>query len=626
MIKSGLFMDIFKKLKIGGRWTQRNKRRASHAAVLIAAGGIFVLIIGFVQPFYTFSLWFSDQFVSSGQSSPNIVIAGIDDATLANFGKWSDWPRSLHAQAVNNLEAAGAAVIGFDVIFADASNDDQSFATSLQKGGNVILAGAGTTRISTNKPTVTYVDFLLPTTTLDQACADVGHVNIVPDPDGKVRRIPLIVQQKDEMVYPSLSLATLFTLFHQTPPTSYGLTKNKLNILMRDIPVDTSYLMRLNYAITETKPTYISYADIINNSFNTSLVKNKIVLIGMTATGDADEFSVPNSAVRIPGVYIHAAAIDTILQTKFLSEIPLDITVLIILLLILICAIILPSFGTWRRTDVIKGTIFIIVLLLIYVVVSTVLAELGHIMNILYPVLTLIGLYITNILFIIIQEQTDKRFVKDLFGRFVSPQISKEIVSMANNGGLKLGGEEREVTVLFADIRNFTTISEKLSPDGVVKMLNTCLPVLIDAIVQNGGIVNKFAGDNLMGVWNAPQTQLDHPKLAVAAALQGQHKMTELCRANPELSNVQFGIGINTGTALAGNVGSLGRVEYTVIGDEVNLASRICSVTPGGDIYIGPETYRQVASSVNVEALEPQVFKGKTKAIVVYRVTGWSLK
>jgi adenylate cyclase len=602
--------------------TQRNKRRALHASILIGTGSLFVLIIAFIQPFYTFNLWFSDQFVSSGNSSPNIVVAGIDDDTLAKFGKWSDWPRSLHAQAVNNLENAGASVIGFDIIFTDSSSADQAFTDSLQKAGNVVLAGAGTNRISVKNSAVTYKDFLLPTIDLYHASSNIGHVNIIPDPDGKVRRIPLILQKQEGDTFPSLGLATLFTLFHQTPPEKYALVDNNLNLLMREIPLDSSYSMRLNYTAAEKKPTFISYGDVINDDFEASLVKNKIVLIGMTETGDIDQFSIPNSAVRIPGVYIHAATIDTILLTQFLTDVPLDTTVILILLLIILCAIVLPLFGTWRRTDVLKGTGFLVALLVIYIVVCASLAGQGYIMNVLYPSLLLIGLYITNILFIVIQEQTDKRFVKDLFGRYVSPQISKEIVSLANNGGLKLGGEEREVTVMFADIRNFTSISEKMSPDGVVAMLNSCLPILIDAIVENKGLVNKFAGDNLMGVWNAPQPQAEYSRLAVKAALEAQRNMFKMCKNNPNLSNVQFGIGINTGKALAGNVGSLGRAEYTVIGDEVNLASRICSVTPGGEIYIGPETYSQTKQYFTVEALEPQVFKGKTKPIGIYRVTG----
>jgi len=615
-------MSIFKKPIFKRKWTPRDKRRIIHAGILVAAGGLFTLIITIVQPFYTFNLWFSDQFLSSSTFSPNIIIAGIDDTTLANFGKWSDWPRSLHAQAVNNLEAAGASVISFDVIFADNSNDDQAFATSMQKGGNVILAGAGTTPISSKNMAKIYESFLLPTPVLDKACSNIGHVNIFPDPDGKVRQIPLIVKQNGT-TYPSLGIATLFKLFHQKPPDYYSITDNKLNILMRDIPIDASYFMRLNYSVVNSKPTYISYGDIINNNFDPSLVKNKIVLIGMTGTGDSDQFSIPNSSIRIPGIYIHAAAIDTILRTQFLTDVPLNITLLILLLLVLFCAVLLPGFGTWHWTDVLKGTGLIVALLFIYVVSSSIMAGEGHIMNVLYPSLTLIVLFVTNILYIVIREQSDKRFVKDLFGRYVSPQISREIVSMANDGGLKLGGEEREVTVLFADIRNFTHISEQMTPENVVGMLNTCLPVVIDAIVKNGGLVNKFAGDNIMGVWNAPKSKPNHAKLAIKAALEAQSNLMKLTETSPGMKEIQFGMGINTGKALAGNVGSLGRVEYTVIGDEVNLASRICSGTPGGEVYIGPETYCQTEHYFSFQTLEPQLFKGKTEPILVYRVIGY---
>ena len=587
----------------------------------MAAGGAFICIIALIQPFYTFNLWFSDQFSSSGTSSPNIVIAGIDDATLAQYGKWSEWSRNLNAQAVNNLESAGASVIGFDVLFNTNSSNDQAFAQSLQQAGNVVLAGAGTTVIPTKRGAASFENFLVPDPALYQADSNIGHVNIFPDPDGKVRQIPLIVQN-DGSTYPALSMAILLTLFHEKLPAGYPIVNGNLDILARTIPVNASYAMKLNYAVINSKPTYISYGDIIDNKFDPSLVKNKVVLIGMTATGNSDQWPVPNSAVQIPGVYLHAAAMDTILRTAFLTQMPLNTTLLIMLLLTLFCSVILSAFGTWHWSDVVKATVFIIFLLLIYVVISSFMGGRGYIMNILYPSLLLVVIYVTNTLFMVIREQADNRFVKELFGKYVSPQISKKIISMANEGGLKLGGEEREVTVLFADIRNFTSISEQLKPEEVVNMLNICLPVVIEAIVQNGGLVNKFAGDNIMGVWNAPDAQPEHAKLAIKAALDAQSNLMKLAEMSPVMKGIQFGMGINTGKALAGNVGSLGRVEYTVIGDEVNLASRICGVTPGGEIYVGPETYSQTKRYYSVEALEPQAFKGKNQPIVVYRILG----
>ena len=614
-------MGITKTSRLKTKWSPRNKRRLLHSVLIIAAGGVFICIIALVQPFYNFNLWFSDQFSSSGTTSPNIVIAGIDDATLVQYGKWSEWPRSLNAQAVNNLEAAGASVIGFDVLFNTSSVNDQAFAQSLQQAGNVVLAGAGTIVIPTKGGVASFENFLLPDPTIYQEDSNIGHVNIFPDPDGKVRQIPLIVQNNGS-TYPALSMAILLTLFHEERPASYPIVNGKLNMLARTIPVNESYAMRLNYTVVNSKPTYISYSDIIDNNFDPLLVKNKIVLIGMTATGNSDQWPVPDSAVQIPGVYLHAAAMDTILRTAFLTEMPLNTTLIIALLLTLFCSVVLSAFGTWHWTDVLKATVFIIFLLLIYVVIASFMGGRGYILNILYPSLLLVVIYVTNSLFMVIREQADKRFVKELFGKYVSPQVSNKIVSMANEGGLKLGGEEREVTVLFADIRNFTSISEQMKPEEVVRMLNTCLPVVIEAITQNGGLVNKFAGDNIMGVWNAPDTQPEHAKLAIKAALEAQSNLMKLAEKNPVMKDIQFGIGINTGKALAGNVGSLGRVEYTVIGDEVNLASRICSVTPGGAIYVGPATYSQTERYYSAEALEPQAFKGKTQPIVVYRILG----
>jgi adenylate cyclase len=608
---------ILKKLR------QKSRRRLMHALVLLAVGMVFTCLIVLIQPFYTFNLWFSDQFLETESPSHNIVIAGIDDASLAAFGKWADWPRSRHTAAISNLKKAGAAVVSYDVIFSDDSPDDAGLAEAIQKAGNVVLAVAGTNRIAARDRELTVSNILLPVKSLRENCRGLGHVNIVPDPDGKVRRIPIIEAQENGLTYPSLGVATLYALFHQSLPEQYSVNDGKINLLMREIPVDKSYFVRLNYAVTDNSLPFISYKDVINNNFDPALVKNKIVLVGITATGDLDTWSVPTSAVRVPGVLVQAALMDTILRAHFITDAGLNIALLLMLLIIGLCAILFPWAGTWKWQDVVKVTGLALLLLFLYAVVCALVSSRGTILNVLYPSLLIVLLYISNIVYMVIKEQSDKRFVKGLFGRYVSPQISQEIVVMADKGELKLGGEEREVTIMFADIRNFTTISEKLSPDNVVKMLNSCLPIMIEAIVRNGGLVNKFAGDSLMGVWNAPQSQTEHSKLAVKAAWEALNTMSELQGITSEISGVRFGVGINTGRAIAGNVGSVGRVEYTVIGDAVNLASRICSAAPGNEILIGPETYHQVQASLDVEPLPPQLFKGKSQPIVVYRVKGW---
>jgi len=587
--------------------------------VLIGVGSIFTLVALLVQPFYSINLWVSDQLFLAQPPNPNIVIAGIDDATLATYGLWGEWPRSLHAQAIDNLSQAGAKVIAYDVIFTDASSDDEMLATAIVNAGNVVLADVGTQPVSQGGE-IAYDDFLMPVAPLDEAASGIGHANVVPDGDGTVRRVPLVIKSTSGQVYPSLTLAVLYKEFGLPLPQDYPLENGSAYLVMRNVPVDSSYNLRVNFGADNQQRPYVSYQDIISGNFDPSLVENKIVLIGMTATGELDTFSVPNSAGKIPGVYIHAGAMDTILTQRFLQDPNPFVPPLIMVGLIGIIAFALPRLGTRHWTDIAKGLGLTVGLFVAVLIGGFIAFDKGYTLDLLYPLLLLPTAYVANIIYIVITEQWDKRFVKELFGRYISPQIAKEIVTRADAGDLQLGGEQREVSVFFADIRGFTTISEQLSPEGVMQMLNSYLSVIADAVVENDGIVNKFVGDNIMAVWNAPQSQPNHALLAVKAAWEAQLRLAELRQKDNRPVPVQFGIGVNTGVAVAGNVGSAGRSEYTVIGDSVNTASRICSNTPANEVRIGAETYNQTKDYLEAEQLEPQQVKGKAAPITVYRI------
>jgi adenylate cyclase len=584
-------------------------------------GCIFILVSLLVQPFYSINLWLSDQLFTSQLPSPNIVIAGVDDNTLDTYGRWAEWPRSLHAQAIDNLNQAGAKVIGFDVIFIDSSSDDELLATTMAEADNVVLAAVGTQLVTPTGAEITYDNFLLPIDTLEQAASNIGHANVIPDGDGTVRRLPLIVKSSSGQIYPSLALAVLHRHFTIPLPQEYPLENGSVNLLLRDIPVDDSYYMRINYSADFGVRPYIPYGDIISGDFDPSLVNNKIVLVGMTATGEPDTWAIPTAVSNVPGVFIHAGAMDTILTERFLIEPDIIVTLMIMLLLIGITAFTLPRCGTWYWTDIAKGAGITIGLFVAYLVVGFFAFDRGYVLCLFYPLLLLPVLYVSNVIYMVVSEQSDKRFVKDLFGRYISPQIASEIVNQADAGKLHLGGEQREISVLFGDIRNFTPMSEQLSPEEVVDMLNTYLSVVTDTVIEHNGIVNKFWGDSIIAVWNAPQSQPEHAMLAVKAAWEAQQKLDELRQKDNRLRPVQFGIGINTGIALAGNIGSAGRTEYTVIGDSINVASRICSSTPGGEVWIGAETYNQTKDHIETEELEPQKLKGKEALVIVYRVT-----
>jgi len=589
--------------------------------VLAGVGCLVTLVAMVLQPFHRINLWTSDQLFTSEPPSPIIVIAGIDDDTLASYGRWTEWPRSLHARAIDNLSQAGAKVIGFDVIFTDVSGDDDMLSASITEANNVILAAVGTQPVSRVGPEITYDHFLLPVPSLEQAASGIGHANVVPDADGTVRRLPLIVKSSSDHIYPSLTLAVLHRLFSMPLPQEYVLQDDDLHLLARDIPVDDSYRLRVNFSADNDQRPYVSYGDIVSGDFDPSVVTNKIVLIGMTATGELDVWPIPTQASKIPGVFIHAAAMDTILTARFLKEPGPIVRLMIMLLLVAITALALPRCGTRQWTDIAKGVGITAGLFIAYLVVSFVTFDRGYVLDLFYPLLLLPISYVTNMVYVVITEQSDKRFVKELFGRYISPQIAHEIVSRADSGVLQLGGEQREASVFFADIRNFTTISEQLSPEAVMQMLNTYLSVIADEVVRHHGIVNKFVGDNIMAVWNAPQSQPNHALLAVEAAWNAQRKLAQLRQRDNRPLPVQFGIGVNTGMAVAGNVGSAGRSEYTVIGDSVNTASRICSSTPGDEVWIGAETYNQTKGHVEVETLKPQTVKGKAAPITLYKVT-----
>jgi len=584
-------------------------------------GCLFTLLALLVQPFYSINLWFSDQLFTSTPPSPNIVIAGIDDDTLDTYGRWAEWPRSLHAQAIDNLSQAGAKAIGFDVIFTDSSPDDEMLAAAMAEADNVVLAAVGTQPVSQAEAEITYDSFLLPIAPLGQAASSIGHANVIPDGDGTVRRLPLIIKSSSGQLYPALTLAVLYRLSSMPLPQEYPLENHTVDLLARDIPVDTSYCLRINFAADNARRPYLSYGDVVSGNFDPSLVKNKIVLIGMTATGELDAWAIPTSASKVPGVFIHAAAMDTILTEHFLTGPSTIIRLVIMLLLVGITAFALPRCGTRYRTDIAKGAGIIVGLFVAYLVAGFFAFDRGYSLDLFYPLSLLPVVFVSNALYMVVVEQSDKRFVKGLFGRYISPQIAKEIVSRADAGDLRLGGEQREVSVLFADIRGFTRISEQLSPEATVEMLNTYLTAVSDAVVRHDGIVNKFGGDNIMAVWNAPQSQPEHALLAVKAAWEAQEKLAELRQKDTGPLPVQFGIGINTGVALAGNIGSAGRSEYTVIGDSVNTASRMCSSAPGGEIWIGVETYNRTKDFIETERLEPQSVKGKAAPITVYRVT-----
>ncbi|MFH1087607.1 MAG: CHASE2 domain-containing protein, partial [Chloroflexota bacterium] len=373
------------------RRSWRQTKSLYQTSVLLAVGCILIGFFTLVRPFHTFNLWLSDQLFLSERPSPNIVVVGIDDDTLETYGKWSSWPRSLHAQAVHNLSSSGARVIGFDVLFSDSSSDDDMLAEAMRSAGSIVLPLVGTQQQPSTDPRTTYAQILLPVSPLQQASAHTGHANMTPDPDGRVRRLPLAIRDPDGQAYPAFGLAVLSVLFGTPLPQEYVRQEGVLRLLARTMPVDAAYSFRINFAPDYKSRPYISYKNVIRGDFAPSTVENKIVLIGMTATGELDKWAVPTSSSRVPGVFIQATVIDNILRQQFLTDVGAGVDLAIMLLLVGITGFALPRVGP-RKGGLLSGALFAG-----YLVATFIMFEDGYILNLLYPLSTLPVVYVSSI-------------------------------------------------------------------------------------------------------------------------------------------------------------------------------------------------------------------------------------
>jgi len=239
-----------------------------------------------------------------------------------------------------------------------------------------------------------------------------------------------------------------------------------------------------------------------------------------------------------------------------------------------------------------------------------------------YPPLGIAGAFVAASLYNMAAERSQKDRLTQTFGRYVSPSVADRVSLALEQGELRLGGDEREITVLFADVRGFTGIAERLPPKRLMQVLNTHLSIVVRSVLRYDGMINKFGGDSVMAVWNVPTACDGHPLLAVKAAMAAQEALRELYEKEPALPRMDFGMGINTGAAIAGNIGSEDRMEYSVIGDAVNTAARLTAAAPGGRVWVSASTFEMAKECLSVNPLSSLMVKGKNGPVVAYEVTG----
>lgn len=545
----------------------------------------------------------SDRLYASHPADQRIVIVAIDDAAMARLGRWP-WPRAVHAELIDTINRQQPLVMGYDVNFPEASDqtNDESLARSLRLAGNVVLP---VELEITNLPEVVAYNsqkVLTPIPMIAVAAARLGHTNTPQDVDGVVRRVPLEAVSVDGSRVPAFA-AQIASLGGVDIDLSEG--------------TDAAGRMIVNYP---AKPRQgfvtVSAADVIDGQVEPDFFKDRFVLIGSTASNLHDDQLVPTSASQpMPGVEIHASVLDTLLQKRFLFELPIWLRALWIIVICLFLGLAIPFLRA--RTFVPLIAVFWIMSL----VGSIWLFDRGWIVDLLWPTIALMVAFGAVVLERRLESEKQKREIRSAFSRYVSHSVVESILD--NPAKLKLGGDRRTMTVLFSDVRGFTSISEGLKPEQLVEIMNKYLTRMTDIVFEHDGVLDKYIGDAVMAFWNAPFDQPDHAKRAVDTALD---MLAALRQMNNErqFGDLEFkiGVGVNTGDMVVGNMGSEKRFDYTVIGDSVNLGSRLESLTKeyGVSLLITESVAKELGSGYLLRALDLVAVKGKKEPVKIFEV------
>ena len=558
----------------------------------------------------------ADRASAGAVQSPRVAVVAIDDDSLTELGKLSDWPRSYYAVVTRQLREAGARVIAFDLLFAEEAEGDDEFATEIGLAGNVVLPVVETTTLARNGTTgsnATTPAFESALPQFSDNAKGTGHANVYPDADGVVRRVPAGISSPSGTI-PALGVVIANLV---GPQDDLYMTDDSLLCGATLVPLDAMGSMIVNYAtaVGDRAPVTVPFVDVLRGEADLSLLKDKAVLVGATAVGLQDAYWTPCGRL-MSGVLIHAAVAETMVAEEPLRRASAWPLGLLCLGLSLLGWILVTRLGTARSLLGLAGTLVIFV--------ATVLLAFDHglLLDMFYPPATLLAAFATVSVHSSASERARRRQLASAFGRFVSAPVAAQIMAALEEGTLSLGGTQRQATVLFADIRGFTSLASYTRPQALVRITNAYLKVAVEAVNEEGGVVNKFGGDSIMAVWNAPTDCPSHSVRAVRAGLAIQRRAAALANADSTLPSLAFGIGINTGEVVAGTLGAEERLEYSVLGDTVNVAARVTALAPGGAVWVTEAMAASVCDKFSLEDLGTHELKGRDEQIRLMHVLG----
>lgn len=605
-------------------------REQLNALILFALCFFVALSVFFVtgqKPFRLIELKMLDyrfQFRGKTAISKDIVLVSIGEKDIELLGRWP-WPRKYHSDLIQILNNYGAKVIGYDILFSEPDKEDPEsdicLAESVKEARNVCLPMAFSGNDKDRND-------LMPLDCFHNVSAGCGFVNVSADEDGIVRRMPLRIGGKSAF---GLELACRFLRVENAGIELVPKRSLILPLPNRDritIPLDHKNRMLINFpGLTEDWP-WMHFVQIImafmeeqkgeKPSIDLNLLKGKIVLVGSTHTGMPDIIETPFGTSSY-GVELHASIINSILQRNFLRPLHLWIEILVYFILTLGTGLILC------RLRPLKGGVISATVLLSFIGVSYFLFSWFHIwLKVVKPVSGLLAVYMAGLVYHFITVERKEREIRKAFRHYVSPAVVSELAKDPER--LRLGGETKELTILFSDIRGFTMLSESVPPDLLGEILNEYFSSMTGSVFAHGGTLDKFIGDAIMAIYGAPVDLPDHPMEGCLSALSMLSNLKKLnARWEGEgKSPIRIGVGVNTGMVKVGNFGSQERFDYTVIGENVNLASRLEGLTKsyGVDIVISASTHENIRDKMLCRPLDMVIVKGSNKPMEIFELVG----
>ncbi|WP_419678403.1 CHASE2 domain-containing protein [Aliarcobacter lanthieri] len=590
-------------------------------------------------------------------TSQNVVIIDIDEASIKAFGQWP-WSRDKLSKIIENLTLSNISVVGMDIVFAEedrtspikiakklninATLEDYDLEFSKTIENSPVILGYSFDLLnnsSKQEPSIPAVfveknrqndeNFIIEAKgtvlnlpILQNSAYSSGFFNIIPDESGVIRSVPLFISF-DDILYPSLALEMIRVL-NDTQRVFINYDENGVsNIVLDDIviPTDRFGRMFINYRGAEKSFKYFSAKDIYENNFNIEDIENKIALFGTSAAGLFDLRATPFESV-FPGVEVHANIIDNILEGDFIHKASYLDGVNIVLIFLLSFLIVI--FITYSHFYL-KPIVFFIFIFSFLVASYKLLFNFGVAINIVFPFLAIVLGAILSLIFDYFYNIRSEKAVKAKFASKVSKSVMEDILKNSNKD--EFSAKNKEVTIFFSDIRGFTNISEQLNAKDLIKFLNRYMEPMSEIIIKYQGTIDKFIGDAIMAYWNAPIDIKNHADMALKASLE---QLKELEKLNLELKKenlpqIDIGIGLNTGEVIVGEMGSSLRSDYTVIGDSINLGSRVESLCKyyGSKLNITNFTKDKLKDEYTLRFLDFVMVKGKNEPVEIWQVLGY---